>query len=66
MFDFIGTDSLFRFEIEKQEKIKKNFNYLPKIDNGSEILRKVSAIKSEIIFVNQELSIQSLDENFDG
>lgn len=42
-----------------------NFNYFPNIDNGSEILRKVSAIKSEIMFVNQELSIQSLDENSD-
>jgi hypothetical protein len=66
MPDFIGTDPLFIFEIEKPQNTKRNFNYLPKIDNGSEILRKVSAIKSEIIFVNQELSIQSFDENFDG
>jgi ACT domain-containing protein len=65
MSDFIGTDSLFRFQIEKHEKIKMNFNYFPNIGNGSEILKKVSAIKSEIMFINQELSIQSLDENSD-
>lgn len=33
------------------------------MQSGSEIIRKLSAIKSEIIFMNQELSIQPLEQN---